>query len=64
MELIFLLMFVMYFVPAIIASSRKHKNTGAITALNIFAGWSGIGWIGALVWACTNNVEKKSERWR
>ena len=32
-----------YFVPSIVASSRNHKNTGAILALNFFLGWTLLG---------------------
>jgi hypothetical protein len=41
----------LYFLPSIIAISNNHKNKVAITALNIFAGWTFIGWVGSLVWA-------------
>lgn len=43
----------LYFVPAGVAMLRKHKNSGAILVLNIFLGWTLIGWVCALVWACT-----------
>jgi Superinfection immunity protein len=46
-----------YFFPAIIASLRKHRNLLAIFMLTLFLGWTGLGWIMALVWACTNNSE-------
>jgi hypothetical protein len=42
-----------YFFPSIIAAFRKHHNTLAIFLLNLFLGWCGLGWIGALVWAAT-----------
>ena len=42
-----------YFVPAIVAMSAKHHNTTAIFVLNLFLGWTLIGWASALVWACT-----------
>jgi Superinfection immunity protein len=42
-----------YFFPAIIAGARGHHNTLAIFILNLFLGWTGLGWIGALVWAAT-----------
>ncbi len=45
-----------YLLPAGVAATRHHKNTGAITALNIFAGWTVVGWIGAFIWALTSNV--------
>jgi hypothetical protein len=40
-----------YFVPALIAWSRKHRSLPAIIAMNILLGWTGIGWIGAFVWS-------------
>ena len=40
-----------YFLPFSIAFNRKRANTGAIFALNLFLGWSLIGWVVALVWA-------------
>jgi uncharacterized membrane protein YqaE (UPF0057 family) len=47
------LLAVLYFVPGIIAQRRGHHNTTAIVALNVLLGWTFIGWVGALVWACT-----------
>jgi len=44
-----------YLIPAMIGAMRCHTNRLAILVLNILLGWSIIGWIGALVWACTNN---------
>lgn len=43
-----------YFIPFIVASNREHPQTGAIFVLNLFAGWTFVGWLIALVWACTN----------
>ena len=40
-----------YFLPFAIAFNKKRANTGAIFALNLFLGWSLIGWLVALVWA-------------
>ncbi len=47
-----------YFFPTIIAGFRKHKNTLAIGLLNLFLGWTLIGWLGALIWAVLANQEK------
>jgi hypothetical protein len=38
-----------YFLPAYIA--RKKRNGTSIGLLNIFLGWTLIGWVVALVWA-------------
>jgi len=43
--------FVMYFLPSIIALARNKRDILAIFLLNLFLGWSVIGWIVALVWA-------------
>lgn len=60
MELIVIL--VIYFIPSLVAINRKRDNTGAIMALNLFAGWTFIGWIVALVWASTLDDEEKEMR--
>lgn len=46
-----LIVFGLYFLPAIIALIRKHHNKAQIILLNLFLGWSGLGWIGALIWS-------------
>jgi Superinfection immunity protein len=40
----------LYFLPTIIASNRGHGVAG-ILLLNLFLGWTGIGWIIMLLWA-------------
>ena len=39
-----------YFLPTIIGSNKKNRL--AIFVLNLLLGWTVIGWIIALVWAC------------
>ena len=56
--LILLMMAAAYFFPTIIAWARRHNNTLAIFMLNLILGATGICWIIALIWACTNNVSK------
>jgi len=54
-----------YFLPGIVALHRKHHNKLAIFILNLFAGWLFIGWLLALIWACTKSrtvVVVKSEK--
>jgi hypothetical protein len=41
----------LYFLPAIIGRD-KHDAAG-IFLLNFFLGWTVIGWVIALIWACT-----------
>ena len=41
----------LHFLPGIIASRRNHRNALAIWLVNIFFGWTLIGWVVALIWA-------------
>ena len=42
-----------YALPTIVAWQRKHHQATAIFVLNMFAGWSGVCWVIALVWSFT-----------
>ena len=42
-----------YFIPSIVG--RHKTNAGAIFVLNFLLGWSFIGWVAALVWACSKD---------
>ena len=50
---------VLYFVPSIIALLRRHHNLIPIIILNAFLGWTIIGWIVALIWSFTADVESR-----
>lgn len=39
----------LYFLPALIVRNKQHAR--AIQGLNLYLGWTGIGWIAALLWA-------------
>jgi hypothetical protein len=41
----------LYLLPAIVADERKHQHRVPILLLNLFLGWTLLGWVGALVWA-------------
>lgn len=47
-----------YLFPTYIALVREHNSAGAICALNLLLGWSGLGWIIALIWSFTGNVRR------
>ena len=40
-----------YLLPTIVAVARKHPNKMAIILINIFLGWTFVGWLGALIWS-------------
>ena len=52
---IFMLIYVvMYFVPTIVAALRKHHQLAPIAVVNLFLGWTVIGWIIAFIWSLTS----------
>jgi hypothetical protein len=51
--------FVAYFLPTFIASHRKHPNGTSIFLLDLFLGWTFIGWLAALIWSAS--AIKKNE---
>lgn len=46
-----------YFIPSTVANIRNHSKFTSILILNVFLGWTFLGWVVALVWACTENNE-------
>jgi len=52
-QLIVGLMFGIYLAPSIVAVVRGHHRWPSIGLLNFAAGWTVVGWIGALVWSVT-----------
>ena len=46
-----LVLLVLYFLPTIVAATSNKRKTGAIFVLNLFLGWTLLGWVGSLVWA-------------
>ena len=49
-----------YFLPDWIAQARGHPNRGSIFVLNLFLGWTFLGWVAALIWA--NSFIDKGKR--
>jgi hypothetical protein len=42
---IWTLVLVIYLLPTIVAGWHRHHNSGAICALNLFLGWTFVGWV-------------------
>ena len=58
--LILLLLIGPYWIPTLIAFSRKHPSKGGVLALNLFLGWTFIGWVVAIVWALSDNSKRQA----
>jgi len=49
--LLIIVIFGLYLLPSLISFLRQNKNWMAVFLLNLFLGWTGIGWVVALVWS-------------
>jgi len=48
--LVLLILALLYFLPTLVAAHRGH-NIALILVLNLFLGWTVIGWFILLIWA-------------
>ncbi len=48
----FLIVLVLYFLPSVVAVVRKVTHQGSVVVINLFLGWTFIGWVIALAMAC------------
>jgi hypothetical protein len=48
----------LYFLPAIVAVTRKVRHQASVVVINLFLGWTFIGWVVALAMACRTRTSK------
>lgn len=46
--------FAIYLLPTYVGYARRHPNGHSIFALNLFLGWTLLGWVFSLVWSLKN----------
>jgi hypothetical protein len=54
----------LYFSPTIIAATRRHPAASGVALINLFLGWTVLGWAAALMWAYSGlrgEIEEKGE---
>ena len=51
----------LYFVPTVVAYTRRHRNENPIFLTNLFLGWTFLGWVVALIWGNTDYCRPKPE---
>lgn len=67
-QLLIIVFAIIYFLPSILAYNYGHENAQNIALINIFLGWSVIGWLIALIWVFSkpggafDNVMRKALR--
>jgi hypothetical protein len=57
--LVLALALVAYISPVIVAAWRNCKAMGGILVVDLFLGWTFIGWVIALAWAASGEVKPK-----
>jgi uncharacterized protein YqhQ len=50
---------ILYFLPSIVAHKRDHNNATAIILINVFFGWTILGWFASLIWAVSNPPQRR-----
>jgi len=48
----------LYFLPVLIALYRKHNALLPIVLIDLFLGWTFLGWLAALLWAINKDVKE------
>jgi hypothetical protein len=51
----------LYFLPSIEAKLNNHHSITSIFLVNLFLGWTLVGWVVAIAWAHNKPSEKKSD---
>ncbi len=51
----FLVVLALYCLPSAVAAVRKVKDQGSVVVINLFLGWTFIGWVVALAMACRSS---------
>ena len=41
----------LYFIPSVIAFMRAHSNFASIFVVNLFLGWTFLGWVVCFAWS-------------
>lgn len=56
--IIALIAILLYFLPTVIALRSKLQSCDYIIMINVFFGWTGIGWLWALLWSVCGEPKK------
>lgn len=49
----------LYLLPAIVGEVRRHRHHNSITIINLFLGWTLVGWVAALAWAFSDQTKSR-----
>jgi hypothetical protein len=60
--LVFGILFSVYFFPWIVSKMRESSKSTGVFVLNLFLGWTFLGWVIALVWAVSSEIKPDAYR--
>lgn len=52
---------VFYMLPTVIAHLRNHESCSSVAILNVMFGWTVLGWLAVLIYACAGS-QKVSQK--
>ena len=55
--LMLLVLLACYFLPTVVAAVRGKIGAGGVFFVNLFLGWTVVGWFVAFIWACSGRTE-------
>ncbi len=61
-EWTFVLVALLYFAPVIIASLRGNRHADGVGVVNLFLGWTFVGWVVALAWAVSGPTAREAKQ--
>jgi hypothetical protein len=57
--LLWILLIVLYFLPIYVGATRNCKAISGIGVVNVFLGWTFVGWVVALAWAACGETKSR-----
>ena len=58
---VLLVIVALYFLPVLVAVLRRHHQLAPIVVVNVFLGWTYVGWVIALAWAVSHLKSSDSQ---
>ena len=55
------LFLIVYLIPFFVAIGLRHRFSTAIGLINLFLGWTLLGWLAAMVWAVNRDIKEPGE---
>ncbi len=59
---VLLILFVVYFIPTAVALTRRSRYTAPVIVINLFSGWTVLGWVAAFALAVWPEEESPPKR--